>query len=1088
MALPVHTQLLGDFRFLQGDRLITTLGSGRLQSLLTFLLLQRRSPQSRQYIAFQLWPDSTEKQARTNLRQLLHHLRSAIPDADDYLECDTQTIRLRPAAPITLDVAEFEAAIERAADSGPAEERAALEEAVGWYRGTLLPTCYEEWIEPERERLHQLHITTLDRLIRLQEAHRDYRPAIENAHRLLQQDDLREGTYRHLMRLHALSGNRAGALKVFARCESVLERELGVSPSPLTREVYESIRRASFRVEAPADGSGSGSTTLVGRQGEWQRMLAAWQRVLEGNAHFLFLEGEAGIGKTRLVEEWLDWAARQGITTGRSRCHAAEGRLAYAPVAEWLRADGVRDGLAGLESVWRSEVARVVPELAAEDHESSTPGRIHQNWQRPRFFEALARAILAARHPLVLMIDDLQWCDRGTIEWLHYLLRHDPSARILIVGTVRAGEVETGHPLEFLRLELRRKERSTEIRLGPLNAAETLRLASEVAERSLPEEMAHLLYRETEGNPLFVVEHVRAGGGSADPPRGQLGRPPPRSAGTASLPPKVHAVITARLGRASSSAREALALAATVGRAFPFELLVEASQGEEYPIVRALEELGRRRILEDRGDGIYDFTHDKLREVAYHGMSPARRRLLHGRVAGALETLHAEDDSVRPRIAAHYDGAGLAERAIPHYQRAAEVAREFHADDEALGYLNRALTLLERLPETRERDERELSLLLAKGPSLARVRGYAAPEMEKTYTRARTLCERLEDSKQLFPVLWGLWSVHLVREELREAHELGSRMLDLSGNGNDPTLHVAGHFAAGCCLFHLGALQKASGHLESAIERYDRRQHQAHVRSFGPDHSVFALAYRAHTLWHLGYPDRALESSEEALERARQLSEPFSEAIALDYAAMLHQFLRRPDAARNRADAAVELCREHGFSYYHGWATIMQGWTRTRGETVEEGLEQMQRGLNALRDRGAALRWPYYLGLLAEANASLGRTDEGLACLDEARSAMEERGESWIAAELHRLRAELLLARDVRPSEAETHFLSALDAARRQSARSLELRAALGLSRLRNREGDADGARSLLRPIYDLFSEGFDTPDLREAAALLNSP
>ncbi len=1089
MVAPLHIHLLGDFRLVHGEKLVTSFGSGRLQSLLAYLLLHREAPQSRQYVAFRLWPDSTEKQALTNLRQLLHHLRSALPDADQYVHADTQTMQWRTDATVTLDVAEFESAIARAEDADDADVRPALEEAVGWYGGKLLPSCYEEWIEPERERLHQLHITALSRLIDLQEEHRAYRAAIENAHRLLQQDDLREETYRALMRLHAIDGNRANALKVYEQCEEVLDRELGIAPAPSTHEVYERIRNASYTAQTQGDDDerdAHARLPLVGRHEEWQRMLAAWERVLEGNAQFLFVDGEAGIGKTRLAEELLTWAGNQGVTTARSHCHAAEGRIAYAPVTEWLKSEGIRAALQTLEPIWRTEVARILPEILVDHPELSPPDPMERSWQRQRFFEALTRAVFATEQPLLLLIDDVQWCDRSTLEWLHYLLRFDSEAKLLIVGTVRTGVVENDHPLEKLRLELRRSGHASEIHLGPLNTDETAQLAIEVASRELEVDRARSLHRETQGNPFYLIEHLRAGWADASRSSQQsdqdlLQQPFQPVA----LPPRMHAVITARLSQASSLAREVIALAAVNGRAFTFQLLVEASEHGEYELMQAIEELGHRQIIVERDDGTYDFSHDKLREVAYDRVSQVRRRFLHRRLARALKVLHDRDlDSVQGQIAAHYDGAGRYDQAIQHYQQAAKISRGVYADNEALVFLNRALKLLSQLPEGRTRDERELSLLMALGPSVVRVEGYAAPEMGDTYSRARELCQQLGETEQLPAVLWGLWVYRTVRVELKRAYNLGSQLLDLSRRKGEAALQVAGNFTLGCTSFHLGKFEDAREHLESAIDAYDRQQHQQHIRSFGPDHSVFAFSYLAHTLWHLGYPEQALVASRKARSRSRELSHPFSEAIALDYSAMLHQFRGEPEATGKHAEAAVELCRKHDFSYYLGWATFLKGWARARSHP-EAAIEEMHEGLDALQQRGAALRRPYYLGLLAEAHCRQGEIEKGRALLDEAMSTMQESGEYWTAAEIHRLRGELVRADGGSDRDVRKHLSLSMEKAREQGAVSLALRAALSLAHLEKTQDGRVEYLSLVQALYDQFTEGLDTPDLKKAADLL---
>jgi tetratricopeptide (TPR) repeat protein len=425
-------------------------------------------------------------------------------------------------------------------------------------------------------------------------------------------------------------------------------------------------------------------------------MLQAWRAVAAGGEpHVVMLCGEAGIGKTRLVEDLLQWAARQGIASANARCYAAEGELAYAPVTAWLRAHP----LTPLEDVWLAEVARLLPEVLAQRPGLPRPGALTEAWQRERIFEALSRAILGINQPLLLTIDDLQWCDLDTLEWLHFLLRFDRGARLLVVGTYRPEEIADGPPLASWLQALRLEGQVTEVDLPPLDEASTRTLATRVAGREIDIETGQLLYRETEGNPLFVVETVRAGlpvhGQKLDAGLAQK-LPYDSSPGDTSLPPKVQSVLEARLAQLSPPTRELAGLAATIGRQFSFKLLARASGYDEDTLVRELDEMWQRRIVREHGADAYDFSHDKLRDVAYRSMSVARRRLMHRNAAQALEALHAaEVDPVSRQVAAHYERAGLPELAVPYYLRAAGVARQVYANYEAITCYQRALAFLD---------------------------------------------------------------------------------------------------------------------------------------------------------------------------------------------------------------------------------------------------------------------------------------------------------------------------------------------------------------------------------------------------------
>ncbi|MEZ4861704.1 MAG: AAA family ATPase [Caldilineaceae bacterium] len=707
--------LLGDFRLTYGCQTgaetLYTVNTSRLQALLAYLLLHRAAPQAREHLAFLFWPNTSEAQALTNLRNLLYKLRHALPTPDAFLRIDAHSVQWRADVPYTLDVADFEDAVAQATTP------AALEVAIALYHGDLLPSCYEDWILPERERLRQLALTALERLITLLEAQRDYGAAIRAGQRLLQLEPLNEALYRRLMSFYAANDDRAGALRLYRQCAAMLQEEFAAEPAPATQELYQRLQSA-----APTPPSQAHHATeqlpLVGRTPEWQLLLDNWYRASSGQPHCLLLTGDIGIGKTRLAEELMTWVARQGFGTVSAHCYAAEGALAYAPVAAWLRAAPIFTHLATLEPVWLTEVARLLPELLVAQPRLSPPGPLATGWQRQRFFEALARALLNGQGPLLLFLDDLQWCDRDTLEWLHYLLRfaqertvktnvHAPhgNGRLLLVGTVRRAAIDDQHPLHTLLLTLRRDDQLTEVAVGPLNASATADLAAAVAGWPLSAAQNQALYQETEGNPLFVVETVRARSGAwwmmnRDASSSSAGVSAPRAA----LPPKLQAVIQARLAELSAPARELIGLAATIGRAFPLAVLTSASKQDEETLVNALDELCQRHIVRERGADTYDFTHDKLREATYNSLSAARRRLLHKGVAHALETVYANQngtggrqslDAVSGQIATHYELAGVFDAAICYYQQAAAAAQHISANGEAVRAYRRALALLE---------------------------------------------------------------------------------------------------------------------------------------------------------------------------------------------------------------------------------------------------------------------------------------------------------------------------------------------------------------------------------------------------------
>jgi DNA-binding SARP family transcriptional activator len=711
-------QLLGGFRISAGGTAAVGIDQARVQRMLAYLLLHRRAPRSRQQIAFTLWPDTSDAQALRNLRTLLTRLRQPLPEAERFLDIGAHAVRWRPDSSFNLDVADFEAAYEQAVSAErrgqPADAIVALERAVSLYTGDLLPGWYDEWLAPERERLRQAYLDALGRLAALLEQRRSYRQALSYAQRLVRADPLHEAVYRRLMDLHLALGDRASALRVYHTCATILRHELGVDPSPVTQAVYQRVLivdASPARQElTPAAGA-----TFVGRHAQWEALRSAWRQAATGQAQVMLISGEAGIGKTRLAEELLAWVQRQGIASAVARCYASAGSaMAFGPVVEWLRSAALHSRVHGLEGIWRSEAARLLPELLAERPDLPPPGPMTEAWQRQRFFQALNRAVLdqtvtgdpptidSATRPLLLLLDDVQWCDRETLDWLSFLLQANASVPLLVLGTVRAEEVEQGHPLAAFRLALAGRGHLHDLHLTPLSAAETAALASDLLGSELAPAQAEQLFHDTEGNPLFVVEMVRAGIGSreASGQGNQSGEGEEQTEGDpgflspqSTLPPKVRAVIQRRLSMLSPATQELTRTAAVIGREFTFDLLCHASGQDEAGVVHSLDELWRRQLVREQGDDAYDFSHDKIRVVAYAGISPIHRRSAHLSVAAAIETLNAGDlNPVSGQIATHYELAGRLPQAIAFYRRAAEAAQRIYANAEAIQLYNHLLS------------------------------------------------------------------------------------------------------------------------------------------------------------------------------------------------------------------------------------------------------------------------------------------------------------------------------------------------------------------------------------------------------------
>ncbi len=623
----------------------------------------------------------------------------------------------------------------------------------------------------------------------------------------------------------------------------------------------------------------------------------------------------------------------------------------------------------------------------------------------------------------------------------------------------------------------------TEIELTPLTEVETARLIAHVTGRKIEPSAAAHLYRETEGNPLFVVEAARAELWIDH--RVQDAGAPEHST---SLPPLIRTVIDSRLGQLSPAAREVANLAATIGREFALDVLVYANNGDLDSVAQGLDELGQRQIIREQEQG-HDFSHDKIREVLYAGLSSARRRLLHQRIAQALEVVHASNlDAVSGQVAVHYARAAMPDKAVTFYQRAADVAQRVYAHEEASQLLTMGLEVLRTAPKSATHDQQELDLLTSLGLTLMVIRGYASPAVEECYSRIAALCKRLSRRDQLFDAQLGLWVGFLVRGRLRDTLDLAQQLHDQASHMEDPYRLLIGHTMLGMSYFHLGQPVDARHHLDTAIALVRNSPQRLPVNQLysflGVHFEVNLLAYNQLVAWLLGDVDQALQMSEASLTLARQAQHPYSQDYALAFAIIFRLLRREATAASEQVAQAIELSTVYGFLQWGAHETILQGRTLVEAGRVNEGIAQMHKGLERWQATGARLAKSYYLGLLAEAHATAGQVDTGLAVLAEAMAYVEANHEGWWMAELHRVKGELLLQQDSLDA-AEAEYAEAVAIAAAQRAKSLELRAVARLARLWQRQGESAKARRKLAECLAGFTEGFDTGDLQDANALL---
>jgi DNA-binding SARP family transcriptional activator/tetratricopeptide (TPR) repeat protein len=991
----LHLCLLGE-QAMTDDRAGLRAPSARSAALVAFLVARAGSPQARQRIAGLFWPESADGQALTNLRRELHHLRQLLGD-EPSLVVTSRDLCWRDTASCRVDLRVFELERQAAVAASAAGDDAAVlargTAALDQYKGDLLPGQYEDWLIEARSELDRQAADLCDLLGAARARAGDLTGAAAAARRRIQLQPLEEAGYRALMLYQADLGDRAGAVSTYHHCASVLERELGVIPGPATRQAFQ--RLMADRADTPAANqdsssspaaegqparSGRAAAQLVGRSRELRVLQDAWRAAAAaGRPGLVLVSGGAGVGKTCLVAEIAALARAQGAVVAGSQCFGTSGRLALAPVADWLRTPAVQAATAALDPAWRAEVGRLLPAGGAGERAAEYRG-MADAWQRHRFFEGLARAVIAVGRPMLLVVDNLQWCDLETLAFVTFLLGLAPATPVLVAATLRDDTLDADLDLAGWVTRMRATGLLTELPVSPLEVADTARLAEAVSGLPLPARDAGLLQATTGGFPLFVVEAVR---GRADVSAG------PEPGGD------LMAVLQGRLGQSAPAARDVACLASAVGTNFTLDLLTEASDLDADVVVAAVDELWRRRIMREFRDG-YDFSHDLLRDAAYAQVSPPKRWLLHRRVAQALELLHADDtDAVSAQLAQQYARGGRPGRAVTYYRRAADVAAGRFAHAEAIRLHTEALSVVRGLPPGRDRDRQELGVLGAMAAPLNARFGYSSPQLQSALERSVALAESLGRRDLMMTALVGLWSSQFVQGRTADSYRAATRALALVDPGAPDS--GSAHFAVGGSAASLGRPAEALRHLGIAIQMTSG----APSLSIGTRADVHGMAFAAHAHWLLGHDDDALASGLGAVGRARQIGDPYNLAVGLAYVSILHQLRGARSALRGTNAELSELCARYDFAYYREWALILDGWSRPD----ESGIALARRGVDNLKVAGSFARMPYWLAVLADLYQRHQQPGAARATLDAALAAAQAHDDLWWLPEVMRMRA-----------------------------------------------------------------------------------
>jgi predicted ATPase len=872
----------------------------------------------------------------------------------------------------------------------------------------------------------------------------------------------------------------------------------GISiPLSLYRVVQESGAQNRFEVAVS-----TGLTPLVGRDLEIGLLRERWTQAKGGEGQVILLSGEAGIGKSRLVQTLKEHVTAEGATRIEFRCSPYHQNSAFYPIIEHLqrllqfaREETPQTKLTKLQHALmahRFPQADTLPLLAAllslPHPEGAPPLTLSPQRQKQKTQEALVAWIIeeAEKAAVCCVWEDLHWADPSTLDFLTLFLEQIPTSRLLAVLTFRPDFTPPWRPHSHIaQLTLNRLGRQ------PIESM----VEKLTAGKPFPREVVQQIVAKTDGVPLFVEELTKMMVES-----GLLREASDHYELTGVLPPlaipsTLQDSLMARLDRLAP-VKEIAQLGATLGREFSYDLLRAVSSVDEGILQQGLRQLVEAELLYQRGrppQATYLFKHALVQDTAYQSLLKSTRQKYHQQIAHVLEERFPDTIESQPEsVAHHYTQASLIEKAIPYWQRAGRRASQRSANAEAITHLTKGLELLKTLPNTPEHTQQELTLQITLGPLLVATKGYAALEVEKTYTRALVLCRQVGETPQLFWVLFGLYRFYLLRPELQTARELAEQLLRLAQKMHDPALLLVPHRALGLTLFHLGELTAALAHMQQSIALYDPQTHRPDQSPLsGQDPKVTGLSYAAWALWLLGYPDQARESSHEALALAEGLSHPLSLAFALNFTATLYQFRRERQQTHEQAEAIIALCTDQGIPFFLAIGTILQGWALAEQGQAKDGIAQIRQGLAGLRATGAESLTPYYLALLAEAYGKEGQTEEGLSTLAEALAVVDRTGERYYEAELYRLKGTLTLQSKVQSpksqveEEAEEYFLKAIDIARQQQAKSLELRTTTSLARLWQQQGKRAEAHTMLSEIYHWFTEGFDTKDLQEAKVLL---
>jgi DNA-binding SARP family transcriptional activator/tetratricopeptide (TPR) repeat protein len=1065
--------LLGDFdaRLAAGDSL--SLPTRKAQALLAYLGLRPGQPHRRDKLAALLWGERTDEHARDGLRHALVALRKALSGVNrQSLLVEGQTLALNPAV-VEVDVATFE----RRVAEGTAE---ALEHAVELYQGDLLlgftvnEPLFEEWLVAERERLREVELEALARLLAHQTKSGGMEPAIRTAVRLLGLDPLQEAVHRTLMRLYARQGRRGAALRQYQVCVSVLQRELGAGPEPETRRLYQDILQQHVsgsaepearltRMTPPTRPAGpGGERPLIGREGELVQLRCALDEVGSGLGRVVVIVGEAGVGKSSLVTVIGADARERGARMLLGRCYETQQILPFGPWVDALRGGGVSqeaETLQGLSPVWRAELSRLLPEVSAPDLPVPSDDLL-------RLFESVAQLVeqLTIHGSLVLVLEDLHWADEMSLRLFAFVSRRTRTARALIAATAREEELASAPILQRVLDEVGTEPHFVRMPLAPLSRGDTAALVRSLARRGSDEalvaRLSERLWAASEGNPFMIVETMRALDEGAVT----------ETAPSLLLPARVRQVIAGRLERLSQRGQQLAAMAAVIGREFEFPVLQTAAGLGARDVAEGVEELVRRRVFHGIGEHL-DFTHERVREVVRDRLLAHHRKFLHGQVARAIEEVYAQN--LEPHFEAlgmHYRQGEVWKKAARYLQQAGLKAATRSAPQDARAWFEQALAVLEALPESQSTLEEAFELRLELRTVLMQV-GEVRRMLERL-REAETVAERLNDDRRRGQVCAFVSNVHSLLGELDEAVVTGTCALEIAGRLGDlrlriittsyleQTHYLRGEYerVAGLAIDNLGALPA-----DWVYEYF----------GLGAPASVWDRSWLVMTLAQLGRFTQAAEHEVEAIRLAEPTHHAFTVVVAYRPAGTLYPLKGDWAKARARIEHAMGVARAANIMVVSAGEVASSAWVLAQLGEASEALNRIREAEQLLERQtlsGFVGRrgWSYHA--LGCAYLLLGRLDEAR-CLADRAVESSPRQPGFAAHALHLLGDIATHPERFDAERGEAHYRQALTLAEPRGMRPLIAHCHLGLGKLYGHTGKRQEAQEHLTTATTMYRE-----------------